>query len=310
MISKMTDFINFLNPLLAGLRVFLKPFQIDERGCFDDYSYLCKGLTKIQVEYFIYNSITRPMLAVISPSKTQDFNRIDLTTYTQTRQIKESEVLIEILKSKTQDDIAELMSISEKLAILNFERFQTFKTPFTLANAKQALLAFKGDVYTGIDAFSLDADDLAFAQTSLRMLSGLYGVVRPLDLIAPYRLEMGTRLKTTKGKNLYEFWGDKISKVLNKDESKTLINLASNEYFKGIDKQALNAKIINIAFKELKNDKYKIIGIYAKRARGLMVNYMIKNRLTTPESLKAFDSEGYQFKPELSDSTTWVFTRD
>ncbi|NYT26983.1 MAG: peroxide stress protein YaaA [Candidatus Thiodubiliella endoseptemdiera] len=250
------------------------------------------------------------MLAVISPSKTQDFNPVDLTTYTQTRQIKESKALIRILKSKTQDDIGELMSISEKLAILNFERFQIFKTPLTLANAKQALLAFKGDVYTGIDAPNLDTEDLTFAQDALRMLSGLYGVVRPLDLIAPYRLEMGTRLVNPKGKNLYEFWGDKISKILNEDESEVIINLASNEYFKGIDKKSLNAKIINIAFKERKNDQYKIIGIYAKRARGLMVNYMIKNRLTNPESLKAFDSEGYQFKPELSDDTIWVFTRD
>lgn len=250
------------------------------------------------------------MLAVISPSKTQDFNPSDISTFTQTRQIKESGVLVDILKVKTQDDIAQLMSISEKLSILNFERFQTFKTPLTLANAKQALLAFKGDVYNGIDAPSLDAQDLEFAQATLRVLSGLYGVVRPLDLIAPYRLEMGTRLATNKGKNLYEFWGDKISKVLNEDESEVIINLASNEYFKGIDKTALNAKIINITFKQLKNEQYKIIGIYAKRARGLMVNYMIKNRLTNPESLKAFDVEGYQFKAELSAELTWVFTRD
>lgn len=250
------------------------------------------------------------MLAVISPSKTQDFNPTNLTTYTQTRQIKESEALIKILKPKTQNDIAELMSISDKLAILNVERFQMFKTPFTLANAKQALLAFKGDVYTGIDAPNLDTEDLIFAQDTLRMLSGLYGVVRPLDLIAPYRLEMGTRLVNPKGKNLYEFWGDKISKILNEDESEVIINLASNEYFKGIDKAALNAKIINIAFKELKNDQYKIIGIYAKRARGLMVNYIIKNRLTTPEPLKSFTSEGYQFNPELSTPTTWTFTRN
>jgi len=202
------------------------------------------------------------------------------------------------------------MSISDKLSKLNFDRFQTFATPFTLRNAKQALLAFKGDVYNGIDAPSLSQEDLEFAQDSVRMLSGLYGVIRPLDLIAPYRLEMGTRLVNSKGKNLYEFWGDQISNVLNDDESEVIINLASNEYFKGIDKKALNAKIINIAFKELKNDKYKIIGIYAKRARGLMVNYIIKNRLIKPESLKAFDVEGYQFREELSDTLTWVFTRD
>ncbi|WXU00199.1 MAG: Peroxide stress resistance protein YaaA [Catillopecten margaritatus gill symbiont] len=249
------------------------------------------------------------MLAVISPSKTQDFNPSNISTYTHTRQLDESQALIDILKTQSQEDIAKLMSISEKLAVLNYNRFQTFKTPFTLTNAKQALLAFKGDVYNGIDAPSLNAEDLQFAQATLRMLSGLYGVIRPLDLIAPYRLEMGTRLVNPKGKNLYEFWGDKISTVLNQDENEVIINLASNEYFKGIDKKALNAKIINIAFKERKNEQYKIIGIHAKRARGLMVNYMIKNRLTNPESLKAFDIEGYQFKPDLSEELTWVFTR-
>ncbi len=250
------------------------------------------------------------MLAVISPSKTQDFAPTDISAYTQTRQINQSEELVNILKGKTQDEISNLMSISDKLSKLNFDRFQTFATPFTLRNAKQALLAFKGDVYNGIDAPSLSQEDLEFAQDSVRMLSGLYGVIRPLDLIAPYRLEMGTRLVNSKGKNLYEFWGDQISNVLNDDESEVIINLASNEYFKGIDKMALNAKIINIAFKELKNDKYKIIGIYAKRARGLMVNYIIKNRLIKPESLKAFDVEGYQFREGLSDTLTWVFTRD
>ena len=250
------------------------------------------------------------MLAVISPSKTQDFAPTDISAYTQTRQINQSEELVNILKGKTQDEISNLMSISDKLSKLNFDRFQTFATPFTLRNAKQALLAFKGDVYNGIDAPSLSQEDLEFAQDSVRMLSGLYGVIRPLDLIAPYRLEMGTRLVNSKGKNLYEFWGDQISNVLNDDESEVIINLASNEYFKGIDKKALNAKIINIAFKELKNDKYKIIGIYAKRARGLMVNYIIKNRLIKPELLKAFDVEGYQFREELSDTLTWVFTRD
>ena len=250
------------------------------------------------------------MLAVISASKTQDFAPTDISAYTQTRQIKQSDELVNILKGKTQDEISNLMSISDKLSKLNFDRFQTFATPFTLRNAKQALLAFKGDVYNGIDAPSLSQEDLEFAQDSVRMLSGLYGVIRPLDLIAPYRLEMGTRLVNSKGKNLYEFWGDQISNVLNDDESEVIINLASNEYFKGIDKKALNAKIINIAFKELKNDEYKIIGIYAKRARGLMVNYIIKNRLIKPESLKAFDVEGYQFREELSDTLTWVFTRD
>ncbi|MCH9646323.1 MAG: peroxide stress protein YaaA [Proteobacteria bacterium] len=249
------------------------------------------------------------MLAVISPSKTQDFSTPDIQDHTLTRQLNESEALVKILKQKTQNELSKLMSISDKLAKLNYDRFQNFSTPFDFDNAKQALLAFKGDVYNGIDAPSLSKKDLIFAQDNLRMLSGLYGVVRPLDLIAPYRLEMGTKLNNPKGKNLYEFWGDKISQVLNEDESEVIINLASNEYFKGIDQKALNAKIINIAFKEFKGDKYKIIGIYAKRARGLMVQYMIKNRIQNPQELKAFNWEEYQFKEAMSDAKTWVFTR-
>jgi len=249
------------------------------------------------------------MLAVISPSKTQDFTKTDIVKYSQTRQAKQTLELIDILKLKSKDDIAKLMSISEKLANLNFDRFQEFSNEFNLNNAKQAILAFKGDVYNGIDTPSLTADDLDFAQENIRMLSGLYGVIRPLDLIQPYRLEMGTKLANPKGKNLYEFWGDGISKVLNIDESETLINLASNEYFKGIDKKSLNANIIDIVFKENKNGKYKVIGIYAKRARGLMVNFIIKNRINNAEKLKEFNAEDYTFNTNISDEKTWVFTR-
>ncbi len=249
------------------------------------------------------------MLAIISPSKTQDFSTPDIQDHTLTRQLDESEVLVKILKQKTQEELSKLMSISEKLATLNYTRFQDFSTPFNFNNAKQALLAFKGDVYNGIDAPNLSKKDLTFAQDNLRMLSGLYGVVRPLDLIAPYRLEMGTKLANPRGKNLYEFWGSKISELLNEDESEVIINLASNEYFKGIDKKTLKPKIINIVFKEFKGDKYKIIGIYAKRARGLMVQYIIKNRIQNSQDLKSFAMEDYRFKEELSDSTTWVFTR-
>ena len=249
------------------------------------------------------------MLAVISPSKTQDFSSSNVDVFTKMRQIEQSQILIDLLKTKTQGEIASLMSISDKLSKLNFDRFQTFSTPFTLTNAKQALLAFKGDVYNGIDAPNLSSQDLDFAQSCVRMLSGLYGVIRPLDLIQPYRLEMGTRLENDKGKNLYKFWSDKISQILNEDESSVIINLASNEYFKGIDKKSLNAKIINIAFKEFKGDTYKIIGIYAKRARGLMVNYMIKNRITKSDDLKNFNVEDYKFRQDMSDESTWVFTR-
>ncbi|ALE52376.1 hypothetical protein SP60_03570 [Candidatus Thioglobus autotrophicus] len=249
------------------------------------------------------------MLAVISPSKTQDFSTPDIQDRTLTRQLDESEVLVKILKQKTREELSKLMSISEKLAHLNYTRFQDFSTPFDFSNAKQALLAFKGDVYTGIDVPNLSKKDLEFAQDHLRMLSGLYGVIRPLDLIAPYRLEMGTKLKNPKGKNLYEFWGSKISELLNEDESEVIINLASNEYFKGIDQKSLKAQIINIVFKEFKGDKYKIIGIYAKRARGLMVQYMVKNRIENPQDLKAFSLEDYRFQQDMSDDTTWVFTR-
>lgn len=249
------------------------------------------------------------MLAVISPSKTQDFSTPDIQDHTLTRQLDESEALVKILKQKTREELSKLMSISEKLAHLNYTRFQDFSTPFDFSNAKQALLAFKGDVYTGIDVPNLSKKDLEFAQDHLRMLSGLYGVIRPLDLIAPYRLEMGTKLANPKGKNLYEFWGDKISKLLNEDEPEVIINLASNEYFKGIDQKALKAQIINIVFKEFKGDKYKIIGIYAKRARGLMVQYMVKNRIKNPQELKTFNWEDYRFQQDMSDDTTWVFTR-
>jgi hypothetical protein len=196
------------------------------------------------------------------------------------------------------------------LSKLNFDRFQAFKTPFSLDNAKQALLAFKGDVYNGIDAPSLSLEDLKFAQNNVRMISGLYGVLRPLDLIQPYRLEMGTKLSNKNGSNLYDYWGSKISKVLNGDEKDLIINLASNEYFKSIDKKVLKAQILDIVFKEKKNDTYKVIGIYAKRARGLMVNYIIRNRITDPKALKNFSDEGYHYDEALSSDSSWVYIRD
>ena len=250
------------------------------------------------------------MLAIISPSKTQDFSQCDISSFTQTRQLDHTQELVNILKNKTQRQISKLMSLSEKLSKLNFDRFQAFKTPFSLDNAKQALLAFKGDVYNGINAPSLSVQDLDFAQKNVRMLSGLYGVLRPLDLIQPYRLEMGTRLSNTEGNILYDYWGSGISEILNADEEKLIVNLASNEYFKAIDKKILRAQILDIVFKEKKNDTYKVIGIYAKRARGLMINYIIRNRLTDAEALKDFSDEGYQYSQELSSDSTWVFLRD
>ena len=249
------------------------------------------------------------MLAIISPSKTQDFSQCDIDIFSQTRQIESSNELIGILKNKSKSQIAKLMSISEKLSELNFDRFQNFQLPFTLKNAKQAILAFKGDVYNGINAPELSHEDLEFAQGKVRMLSGLYGVIRPLDLIQPYRLEMGTKLSNAKGGDLYDYWGSDISSILNEDESDLIVNLASNEYSKAIDKKTLNADILDIVFKEKKGDNYKVIGIYAKRARGLMVNYIIRNRLDKPEELKDFTDEGYRFDKGLSNDSSWVFLR-
>ena len=249
------------------------------------------------------------MLAIISPSKTQDFSQCDIDIFSQTRQIESSNELIGILKNKSKSQIAKLMSISEKLSELNFDRFQNFQLPFTLKNAKQAILAFKGDVYNGINAPELSHEDLEFAQGKVRMLSGLYGVIRPLDLIQPYRLEMGTKLSNAKGGDLYDYWGSDISSVLNEDEPDLIVNLASNEYSKAIDKKTLNAAILDIVFKEKKGDNYKVIGIYAKRARGLMVNYIIRNRLDKPEELKDFTDEGYRFDKGLSNDSSWVFLR-
>ena len=249
------------------------------------------------------------MLAIISLSKTQDFSQCDIDIFSQTRQIESSNELIGILKNKSKSQIAKLMSISEKLSELNFDRFQNFQLPFTLKNAKQAILAFKGDVYNGINAPELSQEDLEFAQGKVRMLSGLYGVIRPLDLIQPYRLEMGTKLSNEKGGDLYDYWGSDISSILNEDESDLIVNLASNEYSKAIDKKTLNANILDIVFKEKKDDNYKVIGIYAKRARGLMVNYIIRNRLDKPEELKDFTDEGYRFDKGLSNDSSWVFLR-
>jgi len=250
------------------------------------------------------------MLAIISPSKTQDFSPCDINSFTQSRQLSHTQELVDILKNKTQRQISKLMSLSEKLSKLNFDRFQTFQTPFSLDNAKQALLAFKGDVYNGINASSLSVKDLEFAQQNVRILSGLYGVLRPLDLMQPYRLEMGTKLENTQGKNLYEYWGSGISEILNEDEEELIVNLASNEYIKAIDKKILKAEMLDIVFKDKKNDTYKVIAIYAKRARGLMVNYIIRNRLTDTEALKEFSDEGYKYNHNLSDDSTWVYVRD
>jgi len=205
------------------------------------------------------------------------------------------------------------MSISDKLGQLNAERFQTWHTPFTPDNARQAVLAFKGDVYTGLDAESFSSGDFSFAQKHLRILSGLYGLLKPLDLMQPYRLEMGTRFENTRGKDLYAFWGSKITEALNQllaSDDKVLVNLASNEYFKSVQKKHLDARLVTPQFKDWKNGQYKMISFYAKKARGLMCRYAIQNRITQADDLKGFNLDGYYFSEDQSDNNNWVFLRD
>lgn len=254
------------------------------------------------------------MLTVISPAKTLDFDTPAHTdTFTEPRFLAQSQQLIAQLKKLSTQEIAGLMKISDKLAGLNMARFQQWETPFTVKNAKQAVLAFKGDVYTGLDAETLDQPGLDFAQQHLRILSGLYGVLRPLDLMQPYRLEMGTPFQNEAGKDLYSFWGDTLRESLQSEsalQDGILINLASNEYFKAINAKKLDATIITPVFKDWKNGQYKMISFYAKKARGLMSRYIIEQQIDSPEQLKQFDSEGYRYSEELSQKTDWVFIRD
>jgi uncharacterized protein len=254
------------------------------------------------------------MLFVISPAKNLDFATPAVTkTASQPRYLAQSNALIKQLKQLSVQDVASLMSLSDKLAALNLSRFQAWATPFNADNAKQAILAFNGDVYTGLDATTLDEAGLAFAQEHLRILSGLYGVLRPLDYMQPYRLEMGTKLANQAGNDLYDFWGDELTNALIAEPAfadKVLINLASNEYFKAIKAKQLNARIITPIFKDAKNGQYKIISFYAKKARGLMSRYIIDHKITEPEAIKGFDREGYYFSAEQSKGDDWVFLRE
>ena len=254
------------------------------------------------------------MLFIISPAKTLDYSSpISIQGQSDIPFLKESKQLMKVLKKYKADDIAKLMNVSSKIAYLNHDRFAQWQVPFIEEESRQALYAFKGEVYNGIDAYSLSQDDTDYAQEHMRMLSGLYGLLRPYDMILPYRLEMGTKLQTEKYKNLYEFWGDKITKNLQKaiDESGTsiLVNLASNEYFKAINTKKIKSPIITPIFKEAKGDSYKVIAIFAKKARGLMSRYIIENKIQSPEELKHFDKEGYFFNAELSTDTELTFTR-
>jgi cytoplasmic iron level regulating protein YaaA (DUF328/UPF0246 family) len=217
------------------------------------------------------------------------------------------------MKKKSSKKLMNLMQISQNIAELNVERFNNWELPFNPENAKQALLAFKGDVYSGLSASTLSEDELNYAQTHLRIISGLYGLLRPLDLMQPYRLEMGLKLKSKKGKTLYQFWGDKITDGLNyqlaEQHDPVLINLASNEYFKSVKMKNLDARLITPEFKDWKNGKYKMIQFFAKKARGLMARYAIDHKLQQPEDLQNFDYDGYTFNSELSQEDNWVFSR-
>lgn len=254
------------------------------------------------------------MLIIISPAKTLDFNPLVIDCpHTTPDFLAESEQLVDILRQFSIEDIGQFMSISPKLAELNIRRFINWHRPFTADNAKQAIYAFKGDVYSGLDAPSLSVDDVNWAQDHLRILSGLYGLLRPLDLMQAYRLEMGRSLKTARGDNLYHFWKEQITNALNQHlktiNSNFLVNLASNEYSASVDLANINAKVITPVFKDWKNDRFKIISFFAKKARGMMSAWVIKNRIENAADLTNFDSDGYYFEPRESTLTAPVFHR-
>ncbi|MGF1908908.1 peroxide stress protein YaaA [Vibrio kasasachensis] len=255
------------------------------------------------------------MLIVVSPAKTLDYESpLATEKYTQPELIEHSKQLIDICRKLTPADIARLMKVSDKIADLNVGRFQEWSEVFTQDNARQAILAFKGDVYTGLEAETLTEEDFVYAQQHLRMLSGLYGLLKPLDLMQPYRLEMGTKLANEKGSNLYHFWGDVITEKLNQaiveQGDNVLINLASNEYFKAVKPKALDAQVITPIFKDCKSGQYKVISFYAKKARGMMARYIIENRIRSVADLTQFDIAGYYFVEDESSPTELVFKRE
>ena len=255
------------------------------------------------------------MLFLVSPAK--NLNEKDpapVAQHSRPALLDQAAQLMDKVKQLAPQQIAELMHVSDKIALLNAERNAAWHTPFTPENAKQAIFLFNGDVYEGLSAATLDSDGLAYLQQHLRILSGLYGLLRPLDLMQPYRLEMGTPLSNRRGKNLYEYWGGRITELLNEtlreQAADTVINLASQEYFKAVQPEKLAARIITPVFKDEKNGVYKIISFHAKRARGLMARYAAEHRITDPEQLKHFDSEGYAYNAAASSENEWVFLRD
>jgi cytoplasmic iron level regulating protein YaaA (DUF328/UPF0246 family) len=255
------------------------------------------------------------MLAVISPAKKLDFEtEPHFQEHTQPKFLDKADILVGQARRLSRADLGRTMKLSDKLADLNFQRFQDFSTPFTLANAKQAAWVFNGDTYIGLDATNLGPADLDFAQDHLRILSGLYGLLRPLDLIQPYRLEMGAKFQPPQADNLYGFWDGQLTAAINEatatQNDRSVINLASVEYFKAVHEDDLIGPVITPVFKEVKSGVAKVLGMFAKKARGAMAHFIIKNRLDDPDQLKSFDADGYAHRPDLSEGNTWVFTRE
>ena len=254
------------------------------------------------------------MLTVLSPSKTMNPEAEAMADLcTQPGYLRESRQLIRCLRELSVSDLSRMMRISDTLAERNHARYRDWKTPFTPLNARPAALLFRGDVYTGLAVDTFDVADLRFAQRSLRILSGLYGLLRPLDLIQPYRLEMGTKLATSRGRNLYEFWGARLAEDLDaqirEQGGSPLINLASQEYFRAIPESSLQESVITPVFKERRDGRLRIIGLYAKKARGMMANYIVRNRIEDASALTGFTDGGYRFAPELSSEREWIFLR-
>ncbi|MFZ9846943.1 MAG: peroxide stress protein YaaA [Flavobacteriales bacterium] len=251
------------------------------------------------------------MMIVLSPAKTLDFEtKIPTKKFSLNENGKQSMELIEGLRKLSSKKIAALMDLSEKLSDLNVERYKNFSENHDIKNSRPAIFTFDGEVANGLDAFHFSAKELEVAQNKIRFLSGLYGMLKPLDLIQPYRLEMGTSLGPGKYKNLYSFWGHKITEQLNKElKGEALINLASNEYFKVINTKKISSEIITCTFKEKKGKEFKPVMVFAKRARGMMANYIIKNNIKKTEDLKNFDVEKYGFNEKLSSENEWIFTR-
>lgn len=255
------------------------------------------------------------MLIVISPAKKLDYSSpVTAKSHSQPALLDHSAELLQGLKKLSPQDVCALMGLSDNLGALNYERFQAWDRPFTEDNAKPAILAFKGDVYKGLDAESMTENQLEWAQDHLRILSGLYGLLRPMDLMQPYRLEMGTKFANQRGKDLYQFWGniitDEINSLLSNAKSPVLLNLASNEYFKSVQQKNIAGRIVTPVFMDKKGDKYKIISFYAKKARGLMSAFIIKNKITAVDGIKKFNVDGYSFNSAMTDGDSWVFTRN